>query len=82
VNGDTGCGEIRHNVVLPRQHVRDFVVESLVISLGRCCAQQSFRTTRSKALHKMEDADALVNHRRTPLRGRLNMRTVGLLFSR
>jgi hypothetical protein len=64
--GDTACCEIRHDVVLPRQHVRDLIVESLVISLRGGRTQQPLGTTRPEALYHVEDANALVSHSRTP----------------
>jgi hypothetical protein len=66
VDGDTGSGEIRHDVVLPRQDVRDLVVKSLAVSLSSGRTQEPLGTTRSETLHNVKDTKTAIIHSRTP----------------
>jgi hypothetical protein len=66
VDGDAGISEIRNDVVLPRQHIRDFVLEPFAVSLSSGRTQEPLGTTRSETLHNVKDTKTAIIHSRTP----------------
>jgi hypothetical protein len=53
-------------MVLPREHVRDLVVEPVAISYRGGSAQESLGATRPEAFDDVQDSEASVTHGRHP----------------